>query len=197
MCLWLEFVKTESTLAHPAKASKLSPAFGYNQAPGGSRTVNTLTRRALALLALGFCLVVSSCADKKPAAVTDSPNPKLATSLIKVGSAEVLAEIATTAVEQERGLMFRSSLPDGTGMLFIFNRDQQLGFWMKNTKLPLSLAYISSSGTIRQIVDLVPHSLASVQSDFSVRYALEVPRGWFERAGVKVGDKIGLGDLPK
>jgi uncharacterized membrane protein (UPF0127 family) len=139
--------------------------------------------------------LVSCSAQKKE--VTDSPNPKLATSLLKVGSAEVLAEIAATAVERERGLMFRSSLADGAGMLFIFDKDEQLGFWMKNTKLPLSLAYISSNGAIRQIVDLEPHSLATVQSEFSVRYALEVPRGWFERAGVKVGDKLDLSGLPK
>jgi uncharacterized protein len=147
------------------------------------------------VMLLAALSLVSCSAQKK--GVTESPNPKLATSLIKVGGAEVLAEIAATAVERERGLMFRSSLADGTGMLFIFDKDEQLGFWMKNTKLPLSLAYISSNGIIRQIVDLEPHSLASVRSELSVRYALEVPRGWFERAGVKVGDKIGLRDLPK
>jgi uncharacterized membrane protein (UPF0127 family) len=65
---------------------------------------------------------------------------------------------------------------------------------MKNTRLPLSLAYISSDGSIRQIVDLEPQSLASVQAERSVRYALEVPRGWFGRAGVRVGDIVRLAD---
>jgi uncharacterized protein len=148
------------------------------------------------LLVLVMSLSLAACADKKPAAVTDSPNPKLATSPITVGKVQIVAEIAATETERERGLMFRTTLADGTGMLFVFDKDQQLAFWMKNTKIPLSLAYISSDGTIRQIVDLEPESLASVQAERSVRYALEVPRGWFGRAGVKVGDKVSFGDIP-
>jgi uncharacterized protein len=140
-------------------------------------------------VALGLSL--ASCSgDKK--AVTDSPNPILASASITVGSSQILAEIARTETERERGLMHRSSLADGKGMLFIFDRDDRLAFWMKNTTLPLSIAYIASDGTIRQLSDLEPLSLATVQSERSVRYALEVPRGWFERAGVHVGDKVDL-----
>jgi uncharacterized protein len=162
-----------------------------------STTPRRSASQILALfLALSLTLAAASCADKKPAAITDSPNPKLATSPIKVGGSLVIAEIASTETERERGLMFRTSLADGTGMLFVFDKDQQLSFWMKNTKIPLSLAYIASDGTIRQIVDLEPESLAAVQAERSVRYALEVPRGWFDRAGVKVGDAVSIGDLP-
>ncbi len=136
---------------------------------------------------------LQSCAGKK--AVTDSPNPILKTALIKVGSAEVLAEIARTEVERERGLMFRTSLEDGKGMLFVFDKDEMLSFWMKNTLIPLSLAYIASDGTIRQIVELEPQSLQPIRADRSVRYALEMPKRWFERAGVRVGDRVDLGGL--
>ena len=146
------------------------------------------------LLALSLALSLSGCAAGKKA-VTDSPNPSLPALSIKVGGAQVLAEIARTETERERGLMYRTVLADGKGMLFVFDKDDKLAFWMKNTKLPLSLAYISSDGTIRQIVDLEPFSLASVEAERSVRYALEVPRGWFERAGVKVGDKVELGGV--
>jgi len=146
------------------------------------------------LPALALILSLASCAAAKKA-VTDSPNPTLAAVSIKVGSAQVLAEVARTEAQRERGLMFRTSLADGKGMIFIFDKDDLLAFWMKNTKLPLSLAYISSDGTIRQIVDLEPGSLASVEAERSVRYALEVPKGWFGRAGVKVGDKVELGAL--
>jgi uncharacterized protein len=142
---------------------------------------------------LAACLVLSlaSCSgDKK--AVTDSPNPLLASTSIKVGPSQLLAEIARTETERERGLMHRSSLAEGKGMLFIFDKDDRLAFWMKNTTLSLSIAYIASDGTIRQISDLEPLSLATVQSERSVRYALEVPRGWFERAGVRVGDRVDL-----
>ena len=145
------------------------------------------------LLACAFALVLplGSCAENKKA-VTDSPNAVLTKALVKVGTAQVDAELARTEVERERGLMFRKSLDDGKGMLFIFDKDEQLAFWMKNTLIPLSLAYISTDGKIRQIVDLEPHSLASVQAERSVRYALEVPRGWFDRAGVHIGDLVSL-----
>ena len=149
--------------------------------------------RTLAAICLAFAIPACSQAKK---AVTDSPNPKLATAVLKVGPAQVVAELARTEVELERGLMFRSSLPDGAGMLFIFSKDDRLAFWMKNTELPLSIAYISTDGTIRQISDMEPESLATVQSERSVRYALEVPRGWFDRAGVKVGDKVDLSSVP-
>jgi uncharacterized protein len=159
--------------------------------------MNIPLRRASCLLFACFLAVgLSSCAPKAKA-VTDSPNPKLVTTSIQIGGARLLAEVAATETERERGLMFRSSLAEGAGMLFVFDKDDKLNFWMKNTVLPLSLAYISSDGTIRQIVDLEPESLASVPSERSVRYALEVPRGWFSRAGVKVGDRMDLGGLPE
>ena len=141
---------------------------------------------------LAFALPLSSCAGKK--AVTDSPNPVLKTAVLGVGAAQVLAEIARTEVERERGLMFRKKLEDGKGMLFIFDKDDRLAFWMKNTLIPLSLAYIASDGSIRQIVDLEPRSLEAIQAERSVRYALEVPKGWFDRAGVRVGDLVRLAD---
>jgi uncharacterized protein len=152
-------------------------------------------RRLIDIL-LAACLVLSltSCPGGKKA-VADSPNPVLASASIKVGSSSILAEIARTETERERGLMHRSSLAEGKGMLFVFDRDDRLAFWMKNTTIPLSIAYIASDGTIRQLSDLEPLSLATVQSERSVRYALEAPRGWFERAGVRVGDKVDLGGL--
>ena len=88
--------------------------------------------------------------------------------------------------------MFRKTLAEGEGMLFLFDTDQMLDFWMKNTSLSLSIAWIGSDGVIKGISDLVPFSLASVSSERSVRYALEAPQGWFGRAGVKVGDQLEL-----
>jgi len=137
-----------------------------------------------------FLLSLGGCAGKK--AVTDSPNPVLPTVSLQLGSAKLVVELARNETERERGLMLRGGLEDGRGMLFIFDKDERLSFWMKNTTIPLSLAYIAAEGSVRQIVDLVPLSLAPVQAERSVRYALEVPRGWFERAGVKVGDRMDL-----
>jgi uncharacterized protein len=150
--------------------------------------------KAVLLLACSLFLALAGCAAGKKD-VTDSPNPRLATASIKVGGAQLVVELARSEVERERGLMYRTSLRDGQGMLFVFDRDERLAFWMKNTSLPLSLAYIASDGSIRQIVELAPQSLAPVQAERSVRYALEVPSGWFARAGVHVGDSVDLAGI--
>jgi hypothetical protein len=99
-------------------------------------------------------------------------------------------EIAKTPAERERGLMNRTSMAENHGMLFIFPNDQHLSFWMKNTDIPLAIAYISQDGTIREIYHMKPHSLEAIQSDHSVRYALEVNEGEFARFGIKPGDRI-------
>ena len=104
--------------------------------------------------------------------------------------AAVRAEIAGNDEDRSRGLMFRKELPDGDGMLFIFENDQILSFWMKNTYIPLSIAYISRDGTINEIRDMQPHDETSVTSGRPARYALEVPQGWFARVGVRPGDTV-------
>lgn len=106
----------------------------------------------------------------------------------------VKAELAVTPEEQQTGFMFRSNIPEGTGMLFIFEKSQVLSFWMKNTPSPLSIAYIDANGVIRNIFDMEPYSLETISSRSSVRYALEVPQGWFEKQNITVGDKLKLTD---
>jgi uncharacterized membrane protein (UPF0127 family) len=105
---------------------------------------------------------------------------------------EITVEIARTEEERAKGLMFRKALPDGEGMLFVFDRDQVLSFWMKNTIIPLSIAFIASDGHIIEIKDMQPNDLTSVKSSRSVRYALEAPQGWFQRVNVKPGDVVKL-----
>lgn len=100
------------------------------------------------------------------------------------------AELAVREEERNYGYMNRKVIPDGTGMLFIFEKDQVLHFWMKNTPHPLSIAYIDSSGIIADILDMTPFSEASVSSSRSVRYALEVPQGWFRKNSIKAGDRV-------
>ena len=102
----------------------------------------------------------------------------------------VNAEIAEKAEDRNHGFMERKNIPDGTGMLFIFERDQILSFWMKNTPHPLSIAYIDSKGKIRNIYDMTPYSLSSIVSTVSVRYALEVPQGWYKKNGITEGDTV-------
>jgi len=108
------------------------------------------------------------------------------------GRISIMAELARTPEQRERGLMFRDTLNDGEGMIFIFDHDQILAFWMKNTFVPLSIAFILYNGTIVEIFDMEPGNLNPVRSSRSVRYALEVPQNWFQRAGLGVGDRVDI-----
>ncbi len=112
--------------------------------------------------------------------------------LMQVGETQFQVEIADTDESRRQGLMHRESLPEGQGMLFVFERDQRLSFWMMNTSIPLSIAYISSDGIIREIHDMTPFSLEPVRSSRSVRYALEVNRNAFASAGIRPGDRVVL-----
>jgi len=110
----------------------------------------------------------------------------------KRGRVSVNAEIAQTPAQLQQGLMHRKELKDGDGMLFIFERDQILSFWMKNTLIPLSIAYIASDGRILEIHDMERGNLNPVRSSRSARYALEVPQGWFGRSGIVPGDSLDI-----
>jgi len=105
-------------------------------------------------------------------------------------------EIAATPETMSRGLMFRDSMPEHHGMLFIWPRDQMVAMWMKNTRIPLSVAFIDRDFRILNIARMEPHSLEIHPSAGAARYALELNQGWFERHGVTAGDSIdGLGRL--
>lgn len=135
-------------------------------------------RLILLLLLVGFAPL--SC----------SKNSDLQTQVIRINQWEVTVETADTLESQEKGLMGRESLDENRGMLFVYERDAKKSFWMKNTTIPLSIAYIAADGTIREIYDMEPLSTRTVDSRYSVRYALEVNQGAFERHGIKAGDKV-------
>jgi uncharacterized membrane protein (UPF0127 family) len=107
---------------------------------------------------------------------------------------EVRVEIANDLFERERGLMDRTALGEDRGMLFVFRREQPLSFWMKDTTLPLSIAYIDSKGRITDILDMKPldDQPPHYVSSEPVQYALEVNQGFFDERGVKVGDHAKL-----
>ena len=109
---------------------------------------------------------------------------------VKKNIEKISVELAITPAQQQRGFMERKLIPEGTGMIFLYKEDTKLRFWMKNTPHPLSIAFIDSSGIIKEIYDMVPYSLQTVESTYSVRYALEVPQGMFKRMGIKEGDKL-------
>lgn len=105
-------------------------------------------------------------------------------------------EIADTVETRQHGFMERKKIPEGTGMIFVFDHDQQLNFWMKNTPTALSIAYVDSRGIIRDIYDMVPFSTVGVSSSVSVRYAIEVPKGWYAKNAIKEGCKVNLTGVP-
>jgi len=109
---------------------------------------------------------------------------------VKKNIEKISVELAITPAQQQRGFMERKLIPEGTGMIFLYKEDTKLRFWMKNTPHPLSIAFIDSSGIIKEIYDMTPYSLETVESTYSVRYALEVPQGMFKRMGIKEGDKL-------
>lgn len=140
--------------------------------------------RSIAIFAIAFLAFCASCQGKA--------QPRLPEAEIAIKGRTIRVELARSPKEQERGLMFRQELGKDRGMLFVFAEDERQSFWMKNTLIPLSIAYISSSGRIEDIFDMEPLSLAPVKTSHYVRYALEVPRGYFGEIGAAVGDQVEL-----
>ena len=133
---------------------------------------------SLALLAFG-----------NAALAQDGPQ-KLSSIKLSAGMHVLNVEVAQTSQEHSIGLMFRKTMPTNDGMLFIFDRPGQQCFWMKNTLLPLSVAFISDDGSITNIEAMKPETLDSHCSTKEVRYVLEMNDGWFAKRGIKAGMKL-------
>ena len=99
-------------------------------------------------------------------------------------------DFAKSPRQRGQGLMFRKSLCSDCGMLFRFSPPKQASMWMKNTYIPLDVAFIDNKGTITDIKPLQPHDLTSVGASTKVMYALEMNQGWFARHDIQVGDHI-------
>ncbi|MYL07594.1 MAG: DUF192 domain-containing protein, partial [Gemmatimonadales bacterium] len=97
---------------------------------------------------------------------------------------------ADDADERQRGLMFRESLEENQGMLFVYPEQRILGFWMRNTLIPLDIAYIDREGRIVDIQQMEPQTTETHDSAAPAMYALEMNQGWFEANGIRIGDLI-------
>jgi uncharacterized membrane protein (UPF0127 family) len=102
---------------------------------------------------------------------------------------DLLVEIADTPEERSRGLMFRESLPENQGMLFIFEQDGQHNFYMRDTLIPLSIAFIEADGIVVEIEDMEPQTEDLHSAPEPFRYAVEANQGWFDRNGIKAGSR--------
>jgi hypothetical protein len=109
---------------------------------------------------------------------------------LTIGGKEIYVEVVETYEKRQQGLMFRDKLEEDHGMLFVFPDEAHLSFWMKDTKIPLSIAFIKADGWIAQIESMEPNSLKTHNSETRVRYALEMNDGWFKENNIRVGDKI-------
>ena len=136
-------------------------------------------QRMVVILILGvLCLSMAACRDADEKVV------------LNVAGRQITAEVARTESQREHGLMERKQLALDAGMLFIFDMDQHLEFWMKDTPLPLSIAFISAEGKILEIHDMQPFDLRTTRSRLSARYALEMNQGAFQKLGIQEGDVI-------
>ena len=109
---------------------------------------------------------------------------------LELGGTSLIVEVASDDSSRKLGLMNRESLPESRGMLFMFRTVREQSFWMKNTLIPLSIAFISDEGEILQIEHMKPNDLNGTGSKHKVQYALEVNKGWFERHGIVPGARI-------
>jgi uncharacterized protein len=139
-------------------------------------------KKSLAL-ALAAALLAGSAFAQEPQ--TDLPRVKIA-----AGMHMIDAQVAATDEQRMTGLMHRKEMPQHEGMLFVFEQPSQQCFWMKNTLLPLSVAFVADDGTIVNIDEMQPQTLDSHCSAKPVRYVLEMNKGWFSRKGIKPGTRL-------
>jgi uncharacterized protein len=133
--------------------------------------------------ALALALVAS-------AACAQEPQMNLPRVRLSAGMHQIDAQLAATNEQRMTGLMHRKDMPQHEGMLFVFDQPSQQCFWMKNTLLPLSIAFVEDDGTIANIDEMAPQTLDSHCSVKPVRYVLEMNKGWFARKGIKAGQKL-------
>lgn len=137
-------------------------------------------------LAAGLALALFAV----PGAAQTKAQPPLPTIRLNAGIHMITAEVAESADERATGLMFREQMAPNAGMLFVFPAPFAHCFWMRNTILPLSIAFIADDGTVVNIADMKPQSTDSHCADKPVRYALEMNQGWFAKRGIKPGMRL-------
>jgi len=109
---------------------------------------------------------------------------------LSVGIHQILVQVARTQDQHATGLMYRTEMPQQEGMLFEFDTSSRQCFWMKNTLIPLTAAFIADDGTIVNLEDMQPQTTLSHCSKKPVRFVLEVNQGWFDKRGIKAGSKL-------
>jgi uncharacterized protein len=135
-------------------------------------------------------LIASMALAANTALAQQEPQTKLQRVALGAGMHRIDAQVALTPEQRQIGLMWRKSMPAHEGMLFIFEQPSQQCFWMKNTLIPLTAAFVDDDGTIVNLVDMKPQTTDSHCSAKPVRYVLEMNKGWFAKKGIQAGSKL-------
>ncbi|MBC8107201.1 MAG: DUF192 domain-containing protein [Anaerolineae bacterium] len=122
---------------------------------------------------------------------------RLPTLQMQIGNKNFTLEVADTEQAQQAGLMFRDSMPADHGMIFVFDKAEVQGFWMKNTRIPLDIIYVAPDGIVVAIKPMQPFDLRSTSSDKPAQYAIELNQGAAAACGLKKGDKLTIPAPPK
>ena len=141
-------------------------------------------------LALGIASLAALVLPASVATAQEGPQLQLQRVELTAGMHRIDAQVALAPQERQIGLMNRPEMPPQEGMLFVFEQPAQQCFWMKNTLLPLTAAFIADDGTIVNLEDMKPQTLDSHCSSKPVRFVLEMNQGWFAKKGIKAGTKL-------
>jgi uncharacterized membrane protein (UPF0127 family) len=141
--------------------------------------------RSLSRLLGAGCLVLAVSSPAR--AVANEPLPTIP---LSINGHKIVAEVAATPERRSRGLMHRFSLQPDHGMLFVFDYPERQGFWMKNTFIPLSIAFVGADGRIINVDEMQPHDESTHMSRGPALYAIEMRKGWFAEHGIKSGDVV-------
>jgi len=144
--------------------------------------------RRAALLTVG-CTVLAAAAQAQ-LAPAGQPQMNLPRTTLMAGMYRIDAQVASTNAQRQIGLMHRQEMPQHEGMLFVFEQPAVQCFWMKNTLIPLTAAFVTDDGTIANLADMKPLDESSHCSAEPVRYVLEMNQGWFEQRHLKAGAKL-------
>ena len=136
-------------------------------------------------IALSLWLVCLSYSALSQQAQTQLPRV-----VLQAGMFQIDAQVAATPAQREIGLMHRQEMPTHEGMVFVFEQASKQCFWMKNTLLPLTAAFVDEDGTIVNLADMKPQTLDPHCSDKPVRFVLEMNQGWFAKRSIKKGFKL-------
>jgi uncharacterized protein len=149
-----------------------------------------MTHNAFHPLVRTLAIVAGLCLTGTLVLAQDAPQMQLPRIKLSAGMHQISVQVAQAPEERSIGLMFRKEMPQAEGMLFVFEQPTKQCFWMRNTFLPLTIAFVSDDGTIVNLEDMKPQTTDSHCSTKPVRYVLEMNQGWFAKKGLKAGFRL-------